>query len=125
MLLHRRNQQTADYDSNDLQSTDDESNNHHQVDDNIRLTSNPSHYELQPKRQEARNRERKMNKIHDVNLTSTNTPFQETQGQGTSNIHNHNQDNQTQEQQCLQSTDFYQDANNIIRSNQLIDRELG
>ena len=79
------------------------------------------HLELQPKRQQARKRERKIDKIHDVNLTSTNTQFQETQGQDTSNIHKHIQN---QEQQCLQSTDFYRNANNIIRSNQSKDREL-
>ena len=86
--LHRRNQQTTDYDSNYLQSTDDESDDHQQI-DNIRLSSNTTHYELKPKRQGARKRERKIDKIHDVNLASTSTHFQETQGQGTSNIHEH------------------------------------
>ena len=73
------------------------------------------HYELQPKRQQPRNRERKVDKIHDVKLASTNTQFQETQRQRTSNIHKHIQN---QEQQCLQSIDFYQDAINFVRSNQ-------
>ena len=118
--LHRRNQQTTDYDNNDLQSTEDESDDHQQT-DNIRLGSNPTHYELQPKREQARNRERKIDKILDVKLASTNTQFQETQGQGTSNIHEHVQN---QEQQCLQSIDFYQDANNLIRSNQSNERDL-
>ena len=86
--LHRRNQQTTDNDSNDLQSTDDESDDHQQI-DNIRLRSNPTHYDLQPKRQQARNRERKIDKIRDVNLASIKTQFQETQVQSTSNIHEH------------------------------------
>ena len=79
------------------------------------------HYEQQPKRQQARNRERKTDKIHDVNQTSTNTQFQQTQGPNISNINEHIQN---QEQQCLQSTHFYQNANKIIRSNQSNDREL-
>ncbi|XP_075264848.1 uncharacterized protein LOC142357013, partial [Convolutriloba macropyga] len=45
----------------------------------------------------------------------------ETQGQGTSDIHEHVQN---QEQQCLQSIDFYQDANKINRGNQSNEREL-
>ena len=65
--------------------------------------------------------QKKIDKIHDVNLASTNTHFQETRGQGTSNIHEHVQN---QEQQFLQSIDFYQDANKINRSNQSNDREL-
>ena len=73
------------------------------------------HYELQPKRQQPGNRKRKVDKILDVKLVSTNTQFQETKGQGTSNIQKHIQN---QEQQCLQSIDFYQDANNFVRSNQ-------
>ena len=118
---HRINQQTTDNDSNYLQSTDDESDDHQQL-DNIRLRSNTTHhYELQPKRKGARKRERKIDKIHDVNLASTNTQFQATQGQVTSNIHAHVQN---QEQQFLQSIDFYQDANKINRSNQSNDREL-
>ena len=117
---HRINQQTTDNDSNYLQSTDDESDDHQQI-DNIRLSSNTTHYELQSKRQGGRKRERKIDKIHDVNLASTNTQFQETQGQGSSNIDVHVQN---QEQQFLQSIDFYQDANKINRSNQSNDREL-
>ena len=116
---HRRNQQTTDYDSKDLQSTDEESDDHQQI-DNIRLRRYPTHYELQPKRHQTRNRERKIDKIHDVNLAATNTQFQETQGQGTSKIHEHIQN----QPQCLQSIDFYQDANNFIRSNQTNDRDL-
>ena len=118
--LHRRSQQTTDNDSNYLQSTDDESDDHQQI-DNIRLSSNTTLYELQPKRQGARKRERKIDKIHDVNLASTNTQFQETQGQGTSNMH---EPVQNQEQQFLQSIDFYQNANKINRSNQSNDKEL-
>ena len=117
---HRINQQTTDNDSNYLQSTDDESDDHQKI-DNIRLSSNTTHYELQPKRQGGRKRERKIDKIHDVNLASTNTQFQETQGQRSSNIDVHVQN---QEQPFLQSIDFYQDANQINRSNQSIDREL-
>ena len=89
--------------------------------DNIRLSSNTTHYELQPKREGARKRERKIDKIHDVNLASTNTQFHETQGQGSSNFHAHVQN---QEQQFLQSINFYQDANKINRSNHSNDREL-
>ena len=44
---HRRNQQTTDYDSKDLQSTDEESDDHQQI-DNIRQRRYPTHYELQP-----------------------------------------------------------------------------
>ena len=108
-------------DSNDLQSTDNESDDHQQINDNIRQRSDPTHYELQPEIQEARMTETKIDKIHEVNLTSSNTHHQETRGQGTSNIHEHIQ---IQEQQCPQSTTFYQDANNIIRYNQLNGREL-
>ena len=63
-----------------------------------------------------------MHKIHDVNPASTHTRFQEDQGQDFSNNHGHIQNEQ---QQCLQSTDYYQDANNIIGNNQSNDRELG
>ena len=56
-----------------------------------------------------------------MKLASTNTQFRETQGQGTSNIHKHIQN---QEQQCLQSIDFYQDANNFVRSKQSNERDL-
>ena len=87
----------------------------------MRLSSNKTHCELQPKNQGARKREREIDKIHDVNLASTITQFQETQGQGTSNIHVHVQN---QEQQFLQSIDFYQEAKKIKRSNQSNDREL-
>ena len=118
--LHRRNQQTTDNDSNYLQSTDDESDDHQQI-DNIRLSSNTKHYELQQKKQGARKRERKIDKIHDVNIASTNTQFQETQGQVTSKIRVHVQN---QEQQFFQSIDCYQDAIKINRSNQSNDREL-
>ena len=117
--LHRRNQQTTDYNSNDLQWTDGESDDHQQK-DNIRQRSNQMHYELQPKRQQARNIERKIDKIHDANLASTNTQFQETQGQSSSNIPEHIQN----QERCLQSIDFYLDANNFIRSNQSNEREL-
>ena len=55
-----------------------------------------------------------------MNLASTNTQCQETQGQGTSNIHEHIQN----QQHCFQSINFYQDANNISRSNQSNDRDL-
>ena len=79
------------------------------------------HYELQRKRQQVRNRERKIDEIYDVNLTSTKTQFQETQGQSTSNTH---KPNQNQEPQCLQGTDVYQDVKNIIRINQSNDREF-
>ena len=48
--------------------------------------------------------------------------MKETQGQGTSNIHEHVQN---QEQQFRQSIDFYQDANKINKSNRASnDREL-
>ena len=56
-----------------------------------------------------------------MKLASTNTQFQETQVQGTSNIYKHFQN---QEQQCLQSVDFYQDVNNFIRINQSNERDL-
>ena len=55
-----------------------------------------------------------------MNLAATNTQFQETQGQGTSKIHERIQN----QKQCLQSIDFYQDVNNFIRSNQTNDRDL-
>ena len=64
--------------------------------------------------------EKEKDKIHDLNLASTNTQFQETQGQDTSNIHEHIQN---QEQQCLQRIDFYQGANDFIRSDQSNERD--
>ena len=63
---------------------------HQQIDDNMRLRHNPMHYELQQKKQEARNIDTSKHKIHDVNLTSARTQFQATQFQGTSNNHKHN-----------------------------------
>ena len=56
--LHRINQRTTDNDSDYPQSTDDENDDHQQI-DNIRLSSNTTHYELQPKRQGARKRDKK------------------------------------------------------------------
>ena len=67
------------------------------------------------------NQKDKKPEIEKENLASTNSQFQETQGQGTSNLQEHIQN---QEQQFLQSIDFYQDANNFIRSNQSNERDL-